>query len=394
MKRILSLIILSLLFISSYAQTDTTAEELVTMYREGRYWGVINIKGEVLVEPKYSKGFSFKDGYAKVSLFKFIDKKGNVIDVKKHLRGIVEVGQFSDGLLMVKTAGKFGYMDTAGDLVIPAIYKMATEFNNGFALVENKNECFVIDKKGNEKKVATEKKVSEVRNFSDGLAAVMTGGRTNNRFGYINEEGVVVIKPQYVYCGDFINGIAWVVTEDGKNGFINKKGDWAVESIFIRVKDMDPVSGLARVRDKNGWGYTNVKGEILRPEGMEKFRDFSEGLCQKRIDKKWGYMNNKGEVVIEPIFDSKSQFGKKLRKVSFDPSFSFSVSALGGFGYSNARLKSTMALFKDIENDGATPFKNGLANVRLNGRWGVINKKGEWVLPPTYEWLMPFGELE
>ena len=35
--------------------------------------------------------------------------------------------------------------------------------------------------------------------------------------------------------------------------------------------------------------------------------------------------------------------------------------------------------------DADDVFREGLITVKLDGKWGVINKKGDWVLEPEYE---------
>jgi hypothetical protein len=50
----------------------------------------------------------------------------------------------------------------------------------------------------------------------------------NNRFGYINERGKVVIKPQFRNAGDFNNNLAPVRAE-GYWGYINKKGVFVIQ---------------------------------------------------------------------------------------------------------------------------------------------------------------------
>jgi WG repeat protein len=387
MKRILSFLFLILIFPKTYCQNDTISDAIATMFKQGKYWGVVNIEGEELVKPKYLIGNPFKSGFAKVGNFKFINKKGELLDVQKKLKGVLAVGQFSDELLTVKIDGKWGYMDKDGKLVIPTKYSRVTEFNDGNAIVKNKLGHFIIDKKGNEIKVVTEKRITEMRKFSDGLAAVMLGNKTHNRLGYINGQGKLMIKAIYVACGDFKEGVAWVIIDGDKAGFIDKEGEWVIEPKFFRARDMDPISGMARIRDKDGWGYTNLNGEVMHLESSKDLRDYSDSLCMVRINKKWGYMNVKGEVVISPEFDAKAYL--KINKLKVNPLDLF-IPQYNFFSKSGKANRKILA----AQNDGVTPFVDGYATVRVNGRWGVIDKKGQWVLPPIYNELFPFAQID
>ena len=105
MFRHLKKVTLFLFFISLsfciLGQSESSRTNKATLFKQGSVWGVLNLNGEILVEPQYSRVKPFKDGYAKVGSFKFVNTKGEVFDVKKHLEKLSDVGQFSDGLLAV-----------------------------------------------------------------------------------------------------------------------------------------------------------------------------------------------------------------------------------------------------------------------------------------------------
>lgn len=51
-------------------------------------------------------------------------------------------------------------------------------------------------------------------------------------WGHINQNGEIVIKPQWTYAPDFYDGLATVKTTNGKWGFIDKQGKWAIPPIL------------------------------------------------------------------------------------------------------------------------------------------------------------------
>lgn len=65
-------------------------------------------------------------------------------------------------------------------------------------------------------------------NFSDGLASVQL--KKNNKHGFINRDGNMVIKPKFEHVERFENGIAKVIIGKDhsvyKEGYINKEGDY------------------------------------------------------------------------------------------------------------------------------------------------------------------------
>lgn len=282
------------LIILIFSSFQSFSQELIAMYKKDGYWGFMNIKGERL------------------------KPKSRIINAK----------QYSDGMVAVKSSGnaKWGYMNISGEMVVPPKYKEATDFNNGFALVSTKKETFVINKEGKETKVITGKgKISDFKKFSEGLAPIVI----KDRYGFVNEKGSLIIEPKYLAVGFYSNGLAWVKTLKGTIGYINKMGDWVIEPKFLGAGNFDPVSGLARIRDKEGWGYTNMKGEVFSIKNIQIYKHFEDGLCLVRKENIWGYLDSNGKWAIEPTFVA------------------------------------------------STPFKNGYARARVKGKWGLINKKRE-----------------
>ncbi len=41
---------------------------------------------------------------------------------------------------------------------------------------------------------------------------------------------------------------------------------------------------------------------------------------------------------------------------------------------------------------GLRGFSNGLAMAKRKGKWGYIDKKGDWIIEPIYDHVHPFNE--
>lgn len=79
-------------------------------------------------------------------------KKFGYMDTNGHLKPFTYsyAGPFSDGRALVVIKNKVGFIDTSGQLVIPAIYDpYLAQFEDGKATVWQDNKCFTIDKNGN-----------------------------------------------------------------------------------------------------------------------------------------------------------------------------------------------------------------------------------------------------
>ena len=100
----------------------------------------------------------------------------------------------------------------------------------------------------------------------------------------------MAIKPQFDTAFGFAEGPA-AVTEGGKVGYINRKGEMVIRPQFE---------------------VGNPCGEGL---WYERPRDFSGGLAAVRVAGKWGYIDRTGRVVIEPRYDCAQRFSEGLAVV-------------------------------------------------------------------------------
>jgi hypothetical protein len=59
--------------------------------------------------------------------------------------------------------------------------------------------------------------------FSEGLAQV----RVKNKWGFIDKSGKMVIKPRFYHqVESFSGGLAYVITQDGRHGYIDRTGKY------------------------------------------------------------------------------------------------------------------------------------------------------------------------
>lgn len=188
---------------------------------EGEYeWGYIDKTGEWVIEPRFADAGSFSDGLAMVMAepeggWGYIDKTGSFVDEP----GGARPGNFSEGLAAVQDAsGKYGYIDTTGRMVIPPRFDMASDFSEGFALVGMgglKDSFF-----GGE---------------GDGMVVLSSRtGPTPSDYescAYIDKTGKIILEGQFDDAGSFSDGLA-AVTVEGKLGFVDTSGAWAIRPQF------------------------------------------------------------------------------------------------------------------------------------------------------------------
>ncbi len=138
-------------------------------------------------------------------------------------------------------------------------------------------------------------------------------------------------------------GLIEVETSDGfsKQAVINAKGKYVIEPQFTILGDFDQGRKLIRFRDLNeNKGYISIEtGKLYAVNEYVEYGDFYEGRAavKTKSDGQYGYLNERGEMVILDEFD------------------------------------------------WADDFSGGKAIVGYEGRAGVIDAAGRWLIEPKYD---------
>jgi len=165
----------------------------------------------------------------------------------------------------------------------------------------NRGKWGYIDNKGS---LVIRPQFQSAFGFSDGLAAI----RINDKLGYINKKGEIVIRPQYYEAGRFKNGIAPVgerigVTRAASCSFIDKKGNVIPKAKYTSVSSFS--EGLCRLSIKGEkYGYIDREFNLIIDE---QFEEAGNG--------KWGYIDKTGKLVINNRFYGTSDFSEGLAAV-------------------------------------------------------------------------------
>jgi hypothetical protein len=142
-------------------------------------------------------------------------------------------------------------------------------------------------------------------------------------------------------------------------------------------------SGLARFQnyETNGFGYLNIKGEVVIKPVYTSATIFSEGLAWvKNEDKTISLINTSGEILKNIDNDiSVKAFSDGLAAMRYDK---------GNWGFVNKSAEFEIEMqYLDV-----LPFSDGLAAVKLQrkGNWAFIDKKGNVVIPEKFDYVAPF----
>ena len=275
-----------------------------------------------------------------------------------------------------------------------------------------------------------------------------------DKAGYIDSSGTVVIKPEFERAGHFSDGLASMrmskTNKDGttiqKWGYIDCDGNLVITNRFDEAGNF--VDGRACVRLTNKWGYIDHDGQLITPVRFDAAREFSDGLAAVSLSNKWGYVDRNGGLAVQPVYDEVRDFSSGRAAVrknwiwgyidrdgneamtnkfaecgQFAEGLAFTRIAQGLRGawidksgvtirtqqceaaekYSGgfAAVKTAGKwMFIDKKGDSAFAlrfdevgaFADGMVAVKSNGRWGYVNTDGRFAIQPKYDYATAFSE--
>ncbi len=246
---------------------------------------------------------------------------------------------FYDGLLAVENSEtkKWGFIDTSGNIVIPFQWERTADiwlglknpkFGGGacalYKMVGRAKRWYIVDKKGGQIPLpATTIVVSNFNKDGYAIAIKQTGDKSKNKRVYINTKGVEVF-PSLVsleYGKElrvdsppaFYDGIALFGSYQ-KYGYIDRQGRIIVKPVLVQAKDFS--DGLAAVMvpatstSASRWGYINTKGEFaISPQFSKEVESFSNGFALvKKTNGSLIFIDKAGDARTKDLKDATSFF--------------------------------------------------------------------------------------
>lgn len=274
--------------------------------------------------------------------------------------------------------GKAGFVDINDQWVINPQYDDVDVFREGVAWVKVSDKWGLIDRNG---KMLINPQYDDAREFNDGVSPVKIDGH----WGIVDKCGRVVANPEYDIIRPFKDGVA-VIKKSGKFGFINIVDNIAIAPIYEKVHDFS--DGLAAVMVNNMYGFINMAGEmVLVPEYTRVCLDFSYGTAVV-LTKEGDYIviDKEGNYVDEPYdwYEDANDWTLEDDPEMYDNAIKTYHGYLNHAGTFAIRPK-----FQEAGN-----FRNGIASVKIDNKWGIIDSTGAYLIEPQFEEICRIDEVD
>jgi len=333
---------------------------------------------EFAIPPQYEWVSHFQEGLAAVvenGKWGLIDKTGQVVlpIIYDSIGHNIDHYIFHDGMTAVSLDGKWGAIDTSGQLVIPLMYDYIDEFHDGIAIaVLPDDKRGLIDKTGT---AVVPLEYQLVFNFKHGLAGV----KLNDQMGFVDKDNRVVI-PFLYDSGQVLSDNFIVVWLDKKIGFI----DFAGNVIFPPIYDdlfISYAEGVFPVKRNGIWDVIDRTGrEVLRFAAADSVTVITQDMFQVRQDSRLTRVDSTGRHIMPSHID-----GHPIISVSTPSegvsSFRINTAPTGHWGF----ISDAGDVVIQPKYHAAGAFFNGLSVACLDGKWGVIDKEDNAIIPFLYD---------
>lgn len=268
-----------------------------------RKWGLINNKGEFVVQPAYD-GMDWRAGDRWIKIY--VDQ--------------VEQGSSAESFSDDEQSFKIGLLDrTSGEVVIEPHNLYITDFSEGLATVQAAEDKYlVIDEQG---QVVFETKYEIIDSYSNGVVKFKKNGESS--YGYLDQKGKVVIEPVYLEAGVFRDGKALVTIAEGEQALIDLNGKVLKRYGFAQVGGI--TEGLIKYVDKETqkWGFASLDGNEVIAPAFVYADDFIDGKAIVWVDYcDFGLIDREGKYVLEPKYTNIETLGAGKYAVSHGDMFS------------------------------------------------------------------------
>lgn len=428
MKKVLAVglafavIIMIIVLMVNYPKLKTKAQgkNVVNSYiavNTNDKWGVINSKGDIVIEPTYEemilipdsskaifivqkdvnlengtytsyaiddKGNKLFSDYSQIEAMQNIDKDGNVF--------------FDNNVLKVQKDEKYGLINFSGKVLAEPEYSSITP-------LENVTKSYVTEKDGkkglvdNSGSIIIENEYTEIKSltdrYEDGYIV-----KNDNGYGLINYNKKQILECKYDDIKNVTRSDMYVVIEGQDVELINADGEIKLKNAFKEAISID--NGNVIIKENDKYGLISSQGEKLLSTDYDDLKYAFDGNYIANKNGKYGiitingntqldfkynfiaYMSEEGFIeaekengesdLLDTLFDIKttgivSEINTKLGYIK--------VRQNGEYKYYNFKLEE-----KDVKDVLAA---NTLFLSKQNNKYGYVDKNGIVIVDYIYD---------
>lgn len=342
--------------IDNYEKSNVWYEDNVLKVKSNGKYGLINFKGEKILDTIYDEIDSLKG--VKNSLI--IKKDGNVgicsnygtVIADTIYKDVKALGNtYENGYIIVTTDNKYGIIGIDKSIILEPTYEQISYIgSNTYYSVKISGKSYLID--------ITTKNTSQVGYDSiENITGEDVIIKNNNAYGIVDKAGAQKVATNYEYL-EYAFSNYYIAKKNNKYGVIDNNG---VELIECKYVDMMCNKSGEFIRAD----IDNIESVILNSNLEEKVTGIvseineGKGYIRVRVGQEYKYYNFKLE--------------EKQNKELFTTNTLFLVKENDKYGYVD---KDGKTVVECIYDDAKEQNAYGYCAVQKDGKWGSINSNG------------------
>lgn len=333
--------------------------------RLGDNYGIINLKGEVMV-PIIYKYFKSEWGWGefyriqKDGIISIIDSNNKLIlSAKEKYDNSFEIN--SNHTMKVQNGEYYGVIDSKGKEIIPIEYQSISTSQTGISIVKKDNKYGLIDQEG---KIIIPLKYEQINTFQDYGYKVKIG----DKYGLVDQNDKEILP--IVYDSFFIAGPYYYgVVKDNKYGIIDHNGNIMIPFEYDHIESEESQDFYIATKNHKV-GVIDISGKEMIPFEYNEL-SYSSDKFSGYKDQKRGSIDIKGNVIIPFIYDFIAWGGIAKKN--------------GKFGMLDNKNNIIIPFEYDENAISDTIFHCGLYRVKKDGKYGALDTKGNIIIPFIYD---------
>ena len=305
--------------------TRMTSVYYFTALEDNKY-GVINNKGETIIDPAYQEYIVIPNSGKDIFLCTYdVDYENNTYKTKalnsKNEEIFTDYSQieaisnydknnnltYEQNLLRVQKDGKYGMIDINGNEILPCEYDRLYSLKNtdNSIIVEKDRRKGLVDSTG-KKVIDTEYKDIKALGTDYKLGYIVID--EDNNYGVVDCNNQKVLETKYKDIKQMTDDGKYIVKEKDNWELVNKDGTAQENKALEDARDVIGIKlgNIIIENDKNKFGVINQDGEEIVSTDYDSIAFAFTDTFIVEEKGKFGLVNAENKMVIDPIYESMS----------------------------------------------------------------------------------------
>lgn len=414
---IMSIVVLVGILGKDKEQGKITSEDYFSAYKDNK-WGVINSKGENVIDPSYAEMIVVPNSKKDVFICTYDtdydtgtyktkalnSKNEEILTQYDQIEAISNQDEnnnlwYEDMVLKVKKDGKYGLINLDGKELLSCEYDKISALPGIKATlkVEKDGKIGIVTTEG---KMLIKPEYQEIqalgKESKDGFIV------KNEKYGIVNTSNEVVLEPKYDEITNIYGNEIYVVKKDGKQIAVKKDGTEVLTSGYDEITKILKSSDGAIIKKQNKYGVIKLDGTTLIDPIYEDLKETKTGIYIAKQNGKYGIINQNKENKIDFKYVSLVYNEKADLYIAEDDNYNneiinseYETKQTGILvdldtdkGYIELRQNNENKYynFKFEEKNVADIFtSNTLYLSKKDGKYGFVDKDGKVVVDYKYD---------